>query len=137
MLVEKLICNARLNLLILHPLPTPSQLPRQTEEPNGLSVPRCQEIKISICEWGAQRGGRQRGSRSVGLTHQRWVAWATMFSLAFPWQEPPSLFAKLYLLALYVHLSAGKQNMSSRVPTSLTRHTHPSTGGKDPQTELN
>lgn len=62
MLVEKLICNARLNLLILHPLPTPSKLPRQTEEHTGLSVPRCQEIKISICEWGGEEGAGESAS---------------------------------------------------------------------------
>lgn len=92
MLVEKLICNARLNLLILHPRPTPSQLSWQTEEPSGLSVPRCQEIKISIRKWRSGGVGRKRGSASVGLTHQRGAARLPaegyrMSSLASP---PPS-----------------------------------------------
>lgn len=91
MLVEKLICNARLNLLILHPLPAPSKLPRQTEEPNGLSVPRCQEIKISICEWGVEGGWKAKREQECRL-HMSTLAGSRyrMFSLAFPWWSPPS-----------------------------------------------
>lgn len=55
MLVEKLICNARLNLLILHPFPAPTSCPSR-QEPNSLSILRCQGIKISIC----RRRGRDR-----------------------------------------------------------------------------
>lgn len=156
--MEKLICNARLNLLILHPLPTPSQLPRQTEEPSGLSVLRCQGIKISICgrrggeREGSGRVGRGRGNRSVGRTRQRSgrLGCRRRATECPPWlfpsrqagrQEPPSLFANLYLLALYVHLSARQTKHvilgPHQLDTHTHRHSHPSTGGKGPQTKLN
>lgn len=142
MLVEKLICNARLNLLILHPLPTPSQLPRQTEEPSGLSVLRCQGIKISIS--GRRRGegrgvgesGGGRGNRSVGRTRQRSgrLGCRRRATECPPWLFPsrqagrsplPSLQTFIYLHYTSIY-QPGKQNMSSWVPTSLT-HTHTDT----------
>lgn len=56
-------------------------------------------------------------------------------------QEPPSLFANLYLLALYVHLSARQTKHvilgPHQLDTHAHRHSHPSTGGKGPQTKLN
>lgn len=137
-----MICNARLNLLILHPFPTPSQLPRQTQEPSGLSVPRCQGIKISICGRSRGGGGGECASRegkreeecrphtsnaldgsAAGRGLQNVLLGVSHPGRQAGRQEPPSLFTNLYLLALDVHLSAGKQNMSSWVPTSLT-HTH-------------
>lgn len=66
MLVEKLICNARLNLLILHPFPTPSQLPQQTEAqwPIYTEVPRNKNIYLQKeGEGRRERERRQRGKR--------------------------------------------------------------------------
>lgn len=143
MLVEKLICNARLNLLILHPLPTPSQLPRQTEEPSGLSMLRCQGIKISICGRRGGEGSRRvgRGKREQGCRPHTSTLWTAglpaegyrMSSLAFPilagrqaGRSPlPSMQTFIYLHYTSIY-QPGKQNMSSWVPTSLT-NTHTDT----------
>lgn len=66
MLVEKLICNARLNLLILHPFPTPSQLPQQTEAqwPIYTEVPRNKNIYLQK-EWEGrgEKGDRERETK--------------------------------------------------------------------------
>jgi len=60
-----LICNARLNLLILHPFPTPSQLPQQTgaQWPIYTEVPRNKNISLPKEGEGRRvKGGeRERG----------------------------------------------------------------------------
>lgn len=72
MLVEKLICNARLNLLILHPFPTPSQLPQQTEAqwPIYTEVPRNKNIYLQKEGEGWMEAGwrkeTERGKRREG-----------------------------------------------------------------------
>lgn len=65
MLVEKLICNARLNLLILHPFPTPSQLPQQTEAqwPIYTEVPRNKNIYLRKGGGGLEFGWVEKGDR--------------------------------------------------------------------------
>lgn len=63
MLVEKLICNARLNLVILHPFPTPSKLPQQTgaQWPIYTEMPRNKNIHLQKeGEESRGRGDRER-----------------------------------------------------------------------------
>lgn len=72
-----MICNARLNLLILHPFPTPSQLPQQTgaQWPIYTEVPRNKNIYLQKEGEGKREEGvggekerenEERGTESVG-----------------------------------------------------------------------
>lgn len=132
-----MICNARLNLLILHPFPTPSQLPQQTgaQWPIYTEVPRNKNIYLQReGEGRREREDRERGNeeRDRVLAHmsQLWTAWwwgGTNVLLASSHHNPsPIPFANLYLLALYSHLSVSKQNMSRPPILNLTssRLTH-------------
>lgn len=129
MLVEKLICNARLNLLILHPFPTPSQLPQQTEAqwPIYTKVPWNKNIYLQK-GGGGLRGGRvEKGDREretkrgtecrptchrLGQLRGGERGGGINVLLASSHSNPsPIPIANLYLLALYIHLSVSKQNM--------------------------
>lgn len=97
MLVEKLICNARLNLLILHPFPTPSQLPQQTEAqwPIYTEVPRNKNIYLR--KEGEGRRERERGDREGNeervsahmsqLWTAQWWLWWRGYKCS-PWLSP-------------------------------------------------
>lgn len=126
MLVEKLICNARLNLLILHPFPTPSQLPQQTEAqwPIYTEVPRNKNIYLQKegegrreRERGATERETKRGTECQPTCHSSGQLGGgggginALLGSLHPRPSPIS-FANLYLLALYSHLSVSKQNMS-------------------------
>lgn len=60
-----MICNARLNLLILHPFPAPSQLPQQTgaQWPIYAEVPRNKNIYLQ------KGGGAGRKERDIVSAH--------------------------------------------------------------------
>lgn len=135
MLVEKLICNARLNLLILHPFPTPSQLPQQTgaQWPIYTEVPRNKNIYLRKEGEGKRGGGggegegkRREGHRECRPTCHSFGQLGggggdevgkgvnVLLGSSLPFANPSRVpFCKnLYLLALYIHLSVSKQNTS-------------------------
>lgn len=129
-----MICNARLNLLILHPFPTPSQLPQQTEAqwPIYTEVPRNKNIYLrggGGGEWGErsrveenEEKGQRVSARMSELWTARWWRRATNVLLGFSNPSPsPIFFTNLYLLALYIHLSVTKQNMSCAAPPTSTQ----------------
>ena len=137
MLVEKLICNAWLNLLILHPFPTPSQLPQQTgaQWPIYAEVPRNKNIYLQREGEGErrQREGNGWEGQSVGPHVTALDSLGEMQGGGYRCTSHPNPgpipFANLYLLALYIHLSVTKQNMSRPPPLhseshQLTPHTH-------------
>lgn len=144
MLVEKLICNARLNLLILHPFPTPSQLPQQTgaQWPICTEVPRNKNIYLQKEGEGRREegdGGREteRGTECRPTCHSFGQLGGSgggverggnVLSASSHPSLSPIPFANLYLLALYIHLSVSKQNMSH--PPSLNP-THTSSGSTE------
>ncbi len=135
-----MICNARLNLLILHPFPTPSQLPQQTgaQWPIYTEVPRNKNIYLEKeGEGRGEKGDRKREAKrgaecrptchSFGQLGGGGEGGVSNVLLASPHPNPSLIpFANLYLLALYVHLSVSKQNMS-RPPIlnpTISRHMH-------------
>lgn len=136
MLVEKLICNARLNLLILHPFPAPTSCPSR-QEPNSLSIPRCQGIKISMC----RRRGREEETRGEGkkgegqrvLAHmsQIWTAGGregykcSLWFSPIPAQNPSPLKSFIYKHYTVIYQQQTKHvTPPSRIPPPLHTHMH-------------
>lgn len=129
-----------------------AQWPICAEVPRNKNIYLREEGRGKGGEWASREGKREQECRPH--TSTLWTARLPaegyrMSSLAFPIpagrqagrQEPPSLFANLYLLALYVHLSARQTKHvilgPHQLDTHTHRHSHPSTGGKGPQTKLN
>lgn len=112
-----MICNARLNLVILHPFPSPQPAALSRQEPNGLSTQRCHRVKnIHLQKKGEERGKERSETEKQtvtkchpNVTNLHSSRGRGHCGLVAPQLQP---FVNLYLLALYSHLSVSKQNMS-------------------------
>lgn len=118
MLVEKLICNARLNLLILHPFPAPSQLPQQTgaQQPIYTEVPRNKNIYLQKEGERGEETEREtkRGTECRPTCHSFGQlgggGGVLMFPLALPipTPDPSPLQTFIYWHYTFIYQSASK-----------------------------
>lgn len=120
------------------------------QEPNSLSILRCQGIKISIYRRRGRVGGRGRRQREGNEERDRVLAHMSRLWTARWWwrginvllssshsNPRPIPFASLYLLALYIHLSVSKQNMSHPPILKPTSSVHKHIHGQTFQKKLN
>lgn len=143
-----MICNARLNLLILHPFPTPSQLPQQTgaQWPIYTEVPRNKNIYLQKeGEGRREKGDRERkmkrGRECRPHMSQLWTAWwwgggrgYKCTPGIFPSQTQPHPLCKPFSTSIiHPFISQQKKHVTPPHPEyhQLMPHTHTSTGSAE------
>jgi len=134
MLVEKLICNARLNLVILHPFPTPSQLPQQTgaQWPIYTEVPRNKNIYLQKEGDGKREGEdweRSKERDRVSPTHQsfgqlRGGGSFTLFASFQPSSSPHTLCKPLSTGIIQPFISQQTKHVTPLILNPTSSH-HP------------